>query len=208
MNDVLDALKGSLGEVTMSATADDIVAAGRTRRRHRRLAGVAAGAVAVAALGAALTYGNAPPPTGEVGGVHIHTVGYTVDTMSDGTVHVTIDKHRYAVDHAGVEAALRRAGMPVVMKEGEFCRGPQDDGWVNSSGTGRGVDRVVKGESGSKGRTNLIFTPSALPPGKQLFIGYLNEAQLAVTGGHPGSIERLVPLTGPLTCTTQLPTGH
>ena len=39
----------------------------------------------------------------------------------------------------------------------------------------------------------------------ELFIGYLSPAQLAVTQGQPGSVERLVPTGVPLTCTTQAP---
>ena len=44
-----------------------------------------------------------------------------------------------------------------------------------------------------------------MPAGKQLFIGYLSPAQLAVTHGQPGSVERLVSTGVPLTCTTQAP---
>jgi hypothetical protein len=44
-----------------------------------------------------------------------------------------------------------------------------------------------------------------MPAGKQLFIGYLSDAQLAVTHGHPGSVERLISTGVPLTCTTQAP---
>ena len=47
-----------------------------------------------------------------------------------------------------------------------------------------------------------------MPAGKQLFIGYLNPAQLAVTGGAPGSVERLVSTGVPLTCTTQAPPAN
>jgi hypothetical protein len=47
-----------------------------------------------------------------------------------------------------------------------------------------------------------------MPAGKQLFIGYLTPAQLAVTGGQPGSVERLVSTGVPLTCTTQAPPAN
>jgi hypothetical protein len=45
-----------------------------------------------------------------------------------------------------------------------------------------------------------------MPAGKQLFIGYLNAAQLSASGGRPGSVERLVPTGVTLDCTTQAPT--
>jgi hypothetical protein len=206
--------------------------------------------------------------------VHVHTAAYSVDSATDGTVRVTWTKERYFSDHAGLEAALRQAGIPVLIKVGEFCRGPQDAPDVGPGGSGPGVDAVVHGEGGAsrpegskpdapgagakpdgtgpaQGEPDqkdadqkradqkradqkdpnrkdtggkkpgaapdaqeqdhqtepvvLVFTPSAVPPGKQLFIGYLSPEQLAITGGHPGSIERLVPIDTPLVCTTGLP---
>jgi hypothetical protein len=212
--DVLEALQGSVGEVSMHATADEIVAVGRSRRRRRSLAGVAGGAAGVTALALAMAYGgasSAPPDAADsatLGAVHIHEVGYTVDTKADGTIHVTWDKQRYFQDRAALEAALRQAGMPVVMRVGEFCVGPGDDATLDPSGVGPGVDKVMKGESTGPDKVTFVFTPSAVPAGKQLFIGYLNSAQLAVTQGRPGSVERLVSTGVTLTCTTTAPPAH
>ncbi|HKS99277.1 MAG TPA: hypothetical protein VJT31_07080 [Rugosimonospora sp.] len=211
-NDVLAALHASVGEVSMRATADEIERAGRIRRRRRtavRVAagGVVAGGVAVTALGLAAAHGTSStaPPGPAVGGVHVHEAAFTVDTLSTGAVRVTWDKQRYFEDRAGLEAALRRAGMPVAIRVGEFCLGPGDNPALDPAGVGPGVDRVMRGEPGRDGRVTFVFTPSAVPAGKQLFIGYLNPAQLAVTHGRPGSVERLVSATGPLTCTTTPP---
>ena len=66
----------------------------------------------------------------------------------------------------------------------------------------------MKGEQRAGGTVVFIFTPSAMPAGKELFIGYLSPSQLAVTHGQPGSVERLVPTGVPLTCTTQAPPPH
>jgi hypothetical protein len=210
--DVIDALNGSLGEVSMHATADEIVAAGRTRRRRRRLAGVATGIAGVSALALAITYGHpstAPGVSaggGAVAGVHIHEAAYTVDSQSDGTVRVTWDKSRYFTDHTGLEAALHQAGFRVTMRVGEFCTGAGDDASLNSSGIGPGVDKVMKGESANDGKqVTFVFTPSAMPAGKQLFIGYLTDAQRAARHDGVGSVERLVSATGQLTCTTATP---
>lgn len=206
--DVVTALHDSLGEVAMSARAEDIVSAGRTRRRRRRLVGVAAGAAAVTALGFAVSAGGTAPPTATAtdtaGGVHVHTVTFTVDSQPDGTIRVTWDKTRYFDDRDGLQAALRQAGMPVLIRVGEFCAGPQDDTTLNG-GIGPGVDQVMKGQTGPGHRAALVFTPSAMPTGKQLFIGYLNASQLAVTHGAPGSVERLISIDTPLTCTTTPP---
>lgn len=212
--DILDTLKDSLDDITMDTPVEQIEAAGRARRRRRRM-GMTAGVAAAAALAVGVpTYGNpstAPPTAGNstgAGAVHISTVAYTVDTQKDGTVRVTWDKERYFKDHAGLQAALRKAGFPVLIKEGEFCKGPQDDGTLDPSGTGPGVRNVMKGERGNNGKVTFVFTPSAMPAGTQLFIGYLNEAQLASVNGNPGSVERLVPTGVPLTCTTDAPPAH
>ena len=196
----------------MQTPAEQIVAAGRARQR-RRFAGVAAGVLAGAAAITGATFGfTAPAGTGATGtaagGVHIRTVAYSVDSQTDGTVRVTWDKQRYFEDHEGLQAALREAGFPVLIKVGEFCRGPQDAGTLSPSGVGPGVEKVMMGERGSDGRVTFVFTPAAMPAGTQLFIGYLSPAQLAAVGGNPGSVERLVPTGTPLTCTTEPPPAH
>jgi hypothetical protein len=212
--DVTAALKGSLDGVTMHTPIDEIVTAGRARRRRRRVTYTATGVVAVTgiALGVpALSHPSTAPPGPGLsnGGVHIRTAAFALDSQTDGTLRVTWDKEKYFQDHAGLQRALRAAGFPVLIKEGVFCRGPQDDGYLSPSGGGRGVERVVHGERrGNGGGVNLIFNPAAMPAGKQLFIGYLSPAQLAAVNMNPGSVERLVPASGPLKCDTQAPPPH
>lgn len=210
--DVLDALRGSLDAVTMATPVEAIVSTGQARRHRRRLATVAAGTVAVTGLAlgvATLANPSAAPPsvTTAIGagggtGVHVRTVAYTVDSRADGTVEVTWTKQQWFADHAGLEAALRQAGFPVLIKVGEFCAGPGDDVAL-VHGVGPGVDAVIRPVPGAE--ATFVFVPSAVPAGKQLFIGYLSPAQLEVTGGSPGSVERLVSATEPLTCTTVAP---
>jgi hypothetical protein len=209
--DVLTALRGSLEDVTtMRTPVEEIIAVGRTRRRRRRLIG-AASVAATAGLAAAVSspFGggsaNEPGFSTAAGTVHVRTVAFTVDTRKDGTVLVTWDKERYFKDHTGLQAALTKAGFPVLIKVGEFCKGPQDNGTLDPSGVGPGVDRVMKGHEARGGKVAFTFTPSAMPAGTQLFIGYLSPSQLQVTQGRPGSVERLVPTAETLTCTTQAP---
>jgi hypothetical protein len=199
----LDALKESLDGISMDTPVEQIMADGRTRLHRRRLAGAATAVVAAAGVAAgALTFAH-PPDT-----LHIQTVAYTVARHSDGSIEVTWDKQRYFEDRDGLQAALTKAGFPVLIRVGEFCTGPDDDATLDPSGTGPGVDRVVKGERQADGKVTFVFTPSAVPAGKQLFIGYLNEAQLAVTHGAPGSVERLISKGVPLTCSTVAPPPH
>jgi len=188
-------------------------------------AGTAAAAAVAGALGVqAFTHSAAAPAstvpgstvsgsTGSAtkpGSVHIRTAAFTVDSYTDGTVHVTWNKNQYQ-DSAGLQQALRAAGFPVLIREGVFCMGPHDNGYLDPSGVGSGVGQVMQGEQEADGSVVFVFTPSAMPHGDELFIGYLSPSQLAVTHGRPGSVERLVPTNGPLTCTTQPPpanTGH
>jgi hypothetical protein len=181
------------------------------RRPVMRAGWAAAGAAALTAgtLGAvALSRPASAPSAGlttRPGSVHIRTAAFTVDSHSDGTIHVTWDKSRYFQDRSGLQQALRAAGFPVLIKEGIFCQGPGDNGNLDSSGVGPGVSRVMAGEPQAGKAVAFVFTPSAMPAGEELFIGFLSPSQLAVTHGRPGSVERLVPTGAPLTCTTQPP---
>jgi hypothetical protein len=211
----LSALKDSLDGVTMHTPVERIVTEGRARRRRRRAVVSVTGVVAVTglALGVpALSHPSTAPPGARLstgaGSVHIHTAAFTLDSQADGTLHVSWDKQRYFQDHTGLERALRAAGFPVLVKEGVFCKGPQDDGYLSPSGSGHGVERVMHGERQGNGRVDLVFDPSAMPAGKQLFIGYLSPSQLAAVHGNPGSVERLVPTGVPLKCDTQAPPEH
>ncbi|MEU6392391.1 hypothetical protein [Streptomyces sp. NPDC046939] len=213
-HDVLTALRGSLDEVTMSTPVERIEAEGRRRRNRRRLT-LSAGAATAAALAIAVPLlGNpstAPPSAGDstgAGAVHVRTAAYTVDTKRDGSIVATWDKDAYFKDHAGLAKALHDAGFPVLMKVGTFCKGPDDNGKLSPSGQGPGVSRVVKGSKSDDGRVTFTFYPSAMPAGKRLFIGYLNTEQLASVHMNPGSVERIVPARGPLTCTTTSPPEH
>jgi hypothetical protein len=211
-HDVLSALRDSLDDVTMSTPVEKIEAEGRRRRNRRRVAGTA-GVAAAAALAVAVPMFSNPsagPPSAEnsAGGVHVQTAAYTVDTKADGSIVATWDKSAYFTDHAGLENALHAAGFPVLVKVGEFCKGPHDDGTLNPAGQGPGVHDVMRGSDGSGGRVTLTFYPSAMPAGKELFIGYLNPAQLASVNGNPGSVERIITKNAPLTCTSTPPPEH
>lgn len=210
--ELLDTLRGSLDDVRSSVTVEEIVAVGRARKRRRRVVGVVTTALCAGlAVGVStLTSPSSSPPAEATSGagVHIHTVAYTVDTQKDGTVHATFDKQRYFTDHAGLEAALRRAGFPVLIKTGVFCKGPGDDGKLTPSGEGAGVSRVMEGVREADGRVTFVFKPEKMPANTQLFIGYLDASQLAAVHGNPGSVERLVPTNAKLVCDSVPPPEH
>jgi hypothetical protein len=174
--------------------------------------GTAVAAVGFAFGGPSLGHPQAAPSQAELstgaGPVHIRTAAFSVDTNADGTIRMTWDKRQYGRHIAGLQQALREAGLPVLIKEGVFCKGSHDSGYLDPSGVGRGVGRVMTGENQPDGTVVFVFTPRAMPAGQELFIGYLSPSQLAITHGQPGSVERLVPAGVPLTCTTQAPPPH
>ncbi|MFD4413941.1 hypothetical protein [Streptomyces sp. NPDC058475] len=200
--DVLDALKGSLDDVTMPVPVERIVAEGRAvRRRRRRVAVAAVGVTAAAGLALGVPgYGH--PSTAPPAGGGAEPVAFTVAKRSDGTVAVTWTKEQYFKDPAGLQKALRAAGFPVLVKTGVFCKGPDDHTQVDEHGSGAGVEEVVKRERRDDGTVVFLYDPAAMPAHTQLFIGYLDRAQLAVTQGRPGSVERLVPTGADLKCAT------
>ncbi|MFJ5308801.1 hypothetical protein [Streptomyces sp. NPDC088350] len=212
VTDVLDALRTSFADVTLDTPVERIAAAGRARRSRRRVVTLV-GAVAVTGLALGVsTYGNpsTAPPSDELatgaGTVHIHTAAYAVDSLKNGSIRVSWDKQAYFDDHAGLERALDAAGFPVLIKVGEFCRGVDDPATLDRHGSGPGVEKVRTAHREADGRVVFDFHPAAVPTGKQLFIGYLSAAQLKVTDGRPGSVERIVPAdTGQLTCSSDLP---
>jgi hypothetical protein len=169
--------------------------------------GLAAGTAAAAAVAGALGVQAFTHLAAAPGSVHIRTATFTVDSYRNGTIHVTWNKNQYQ-DSAGLQQALRAAGFPVLIREGVFCMGPRDSGYLDPGGVGPGVGQVMQGEQEADGSVVFVFTPSAMPHGDELFIGYLSPSQLAVTHGRPGSVERLVPTNAPLTCTTQPPPAN
>jgi hypothetical protein len=157
---------------------------------------------AIAATGIALAARPAPRQgiASGASSLHVRTVAYTLDTQADGTITLKWNKRAYFRDPSGLQAALRGIGFPVLIKVGEFCKGPDDDGYLDPSGQGRGVDTVMRAGPGAGSDVAFTFYRRAMPPGSELFIGYLSPAQLSITQGHPGSVERLVPTGTTLGC--------
>ena len=213
---VLTAVRDGFAPVTMHTSLDTVVVqAGARRRRRRAMTVTAVTATAIALAVGAVGYGQgstrsakSATPSTPAQPVHIVTAAYTVDSQPNGAVTVTWTKQGYFQEPSGLQAALQTAGFPVLVKVGEFCKGPSDDGYLDPSGVGRGVDQVMQASTDSNGQVVFTFNRSALPAGNELFIGYLSPAQLAITRGAPGSVERLVPTNTTLTCTTTAPPAH
>jgi hypothetical protein len=195
-DDVLRAVRDSVCEVPMPAPPPlaAIVSRGRARR-HRRLSKAAAAGVAIAivvslaiVLPTLSGSGNAPlarsatlPKLGS-GPVHVRLEAFSVNSNPDGTVTVTVTDEQ-TVDPNAFRQILAQAGVPALIDVGSFCHTPDQP---------PGLDQVIQMELG---QNVMVITPSAMPAGAELSIGYFPD-HVAFT---------LVTVGASLTCVTSDP---
>jgi hypothetical protein len=191
MNDdvLMTTVKDALSGVEMDTPVDEIMAAGRSRRR-RRMSGLAVAGVAVAGLAIGLpavgNYGTtaAPPISGSR---PVQLAAFTVVSNPNGTATLTLLKG-VTLNPDSLSRALAGAGVPAIVRVGSFCDqhpGPDGHGQVMSS------------ERRADGNVVLVFRPSAMPAGTELSIGFKPESS-------PGTKDRvhftLVDANAPMNC--------
>jgi hypothetical protein len=167
----------------------------RPSRRRVRYAAVGLAAAAVAAATAlGIDYGTAggPSPGGSPattqGGVHIHLAAFSVVANADGTVTLTLNQGQL-FDPSTLREALAKAGVPALVTVGSVCTAP-----FSSDALPQVISRAP-GQPG--GRSVTTITPSAIPSGEELSIGYFANGN----GLHIS----LVPDNAHLTCRTAPP---
>jgi hypothetical protein len=108
-DDLITLVREQRSNVQMDTPVEQIVGRGRALRARRRLPGVAAGALAVAA--AAVLAVTALVPAGHQAGrpLPAQLDAWTVTKQADGTVTVTVRQLR---DAAGLQRTLRADGVP------------------------------------------------------------------------------------------------
>ncbi len=108
-DDLITLVREQRSNVHMDTPVEQIVGRGRTLRARRRLPGVAAGALAVAAV--AVLAVTALQPTGHQAGPQppVHLTAWTVTKQADGTITVTVRQLR---DPQGLQRTLRADGVP------------------------------------------------------------------------------------------------
>ena len=162
----------------------------QARRRKYALGGLAAaGVLAVAVAG--LEAGSGGPPASGPGpgaspsGVPTQLAAFSVVTNPGGKVTLTLTQGQM-FDPAALREALARAGVPALVTVGSVCTWP---------GPSDALPQVLSGPIRQPGgSTRTTITPSAIPAGQELSIGYF-----AVPGGGGVHIS-LVPEHKPLTC--------
>ena len=108
-DDLITLVRQQRSSVHMDTPVEQIVGRGRALRARRRLPGVAAGALAVAA--AAVLAVTALQPTGHQSGrpLPAQLDAWTVTKQADGTITVTVRQLR---DPQGLQSRLRADGVP------------------------------------------------------------------------------------------------
>lgn len=192
-----------------------LIAAARGRSSHRpsraarlrkpAIALVAAAAVVIGAgigIDHALSDGPVSNSLGSSRGtagagarpVHIHLASFSVNRAANGTVTVTMFSN-HTPDAAALRKALATAGVPALVTVGTVCYVP---GPV--SGLGQAISQSPHAPFGT---AIITVTPSAIPPGEELSIGYF-----FLPGGNGGGIHvTMVPAHAPLTCKAEPPFG-
>ena len=181
-----------------------LVAAARANpaRRPSRVRRYVAVGVATAAIAVGVAVGieqashpvhpstTSLPPSSQPGGANL--AAFTVATNPDGTVTLSLAQDQI-FDPAALRQALVNAGVPAIVTVGKVCY------LAHPPRTYNGSPAQVLRSAQVDGRTVTTITPSAMPAGTELSIGYF-----AVSGGGGVHIV-LVPDNAPLTCTTGPP---
>ena len=138
----------------------------RSRSNRRALIGVAAAsAAAVVAIGAAAAIGTSGAPGRvEASPVHVHLADFTVDTNPGGTVTVTLSDVQI-LDPNALRQALAQAGVPAMVTPGSFCYNPVSDRTAL-------LQAITFNQPGPGEASDVVITPSKLPAGSTLAIGY------------------------------------
>jgi hypothetical protein len=146
-------------------------------RRTSPLVPVLGVVVALAiAVGATIALSRSDAPrTVAVGAVHVHLAAFSVDTDAGGTVTVTLNRNEIS-DPEALRQALAQADVPTVINVGSVCYNPHPD-------RGEFFQVVALHQSGPDGTDVMVITPSKMPSGSKLSIGYIPNGHNAIVDG-------------------------
>ena len=181
-NEVLDHIRNGLSEVRMGTPVEAIMARGRSRRRRRWGVAVTVTTGFMVGLVAISLLASVRAPTGEN---PARLPAFTLVSNLDGTATLTLVKGQIP-DPDVLRAKLEQAGIPAVVNVGSSC---------DSAPEPVGLDEVVSSYQRADGSVVLVITPSAMPTGTELSIGFFPQ-------GHTWA---LVTADAPLTCASTNP---
>jgi hypothetical protein len=165
-DDLITMVREQRGRVQMTIPVEQIIGRGRTMRARRRLPGLAAGALAVAAAAAlAVTallpagHQGARPPAAQL-------AAWTVTMQADGTIRVTVRQLR---DPVGLQRRLRADGVPASVTffghQPRACQPyPADQALMAKVFGGHGPPVVIHPAALPSG-AGIQLSPGHYPPG-------------------------------------------
>jgi hypothetical protein len=160
-------VREGLSDLDMDTPAEDIIAAGNSQRRRRSAAVTVAGVAVAAGLAVGLPALNGsgpagPPTAGRPASVATaNLAAFSVVSNPNGTVTLRLSRKQLA-DPDAVREALSGAGVPAEVRIGTAC---------HSVPAPSGLDRVFSADRQDAG-TVVVITPSAIPSGAVVSIGY------------------------------------
>jgi hypothetical protein len=166
---------------------------------RRALIAVAAGGAAVTVAIAAAVASNGTsgaPGRVEAGAVHVHLADFSVDTNPGGTVAVTLSQAQILDPHA-LRQALAQAGIPARVTPDSVCYNPVPDRSALFEAVA--MQKLRPGEA-----SDVVITPSKLPAGSTLAIGYVHPPS-AAPGGLAKPFFSLLTAGAPVICSSSPP---
>jgi hypothetical protein len=213
IKDHLAEVRDSLGAAHPSIPASEIIDRARRRRVRRRLipglavtlALAAGAAVAVTALGAPGAASNGRTGT-------IRTAAFVLTRNANGTDTLTLSKSQ-VLDPAALQQALARDGVRALIKINADCTSkpapppPTSIGVVSfelPDGTPLPVPTTHEPGTRLPADVVIVFKPSAIPAGTEMFVGYRTFGTLAV----PVRVRAYQLIyTSSYTCSNRFPAG-
>jgi hypothetical protein len=166
-------------ELPPPPSAERIIARGQARR-HRRWTGAAIAAVTAAIAAVAIAVPGRLHPNNAINlgsrQVHVELAGYSINSNTNGTVTIKVTDEQ-SMDPAYMQRVLAKAGVPAVIRVGSFC---------STNSQPAGLSQVVSAGPGTQGSV-MVITPSALPQGAALSLGYFPDhvAFTLISAGQP-----------------------
>jgi hypothetical protein len=175
IDDVLLQARDALSGAHMDIPVEAILAKGRSRRHHRRLAQLSAAVAASGALALGLATvigsGSLAPAPGT-----IRTAAFTLARNANGTASLTLNQDQ--VFHpATLQRALARDGIPALVQTGTYCTStpaPPSGGVVSVQLPDGSPVPITGRRSPVPPDAVTVINPAAMAAGTELSFTYVN----------------------------------
>jgi hypothetical protein len=181
IDDVLLQARDALSGARMDTPVEAILATGRSRRHHRRLAQLSAAVTAsgALALGLATVIGSGTPAPAPG---TIRTAAFTLARNANGTASLTLNQDQ-VFDPATLQQALARDGIPALVQTGTYCTSspaPPSRGVVSLQLPGGRPVPYAGRQTPVPPDAVSVINPAAMAAGTELSFTYSNHDRVLV----------------------------